>query len=178
MLSSLLAAEDGTAPEDLALYLADLGRYRLWRLREAPEPYLGRLERLLLVLDEDVCQMEGLAAVSLEEAGPSRGYGAQGLWHLFHALVAFLEGTKWLHARELPPGVFPGSFSESVSMLTAAGILSAEHLASYKDLCRLRNRLAHEWDWLPTDVQVRDLLTRHAPVLRHLVASQRARYLA
>lgn len=79
---------------------------------------------------------------------------------------------------QLPPGVLPGSFSESVSLLADTGILPVDSLASYHELCRLRNRLAHEWDGLPSDTQVKDLLTQHAPVLRQVADSLRTRYLS
>lgn len=169
-------ADDGTEPEDLELYLADLGRYRQWRLSETPSAYLGRLELLLDSLAEDLAELERLAGL------PEGAFAAepQNLWlaygRFFHALVAFIDGTKWLIAHEIPEGVAPRSFTEAVAVLSDRGLLPAGGSDACRELCRLRNRFAHGWDWTPSFPEMRALIVRHVPVLRDVACHLRVRY--
>lgn len=154
---------DGTEPEDLALYLEGLDRYREWFLGEAPAQYRDRLDEILRMFDEDIAVLRRLRGLPDEAFLSDPGRAAQVLWHLFHAFVTLLETTKWLLAQGVHAGGRPESFSEAFRWLVERGALPQEKTEVYRDLCRLRNRLAHGLDRPPSAAEVRLLLFRWVP---------------
>lgn len=170
-------ADDGTQPEDLAIYLRGLARYRTWFMKETPARYLGRLERILQALEEDLAALDRLLAVPEDDFLADPAYRDQALWRLFHALVAFLEVSKWLLARETAKGDRPRSFSEAFAWLAEKGVLPLERCDEYRALCRLRNRFAHSMDESPPPAAARAMVQHWLPELRAAAAHLRARYL-
>lgn len=175
------AAAEAEADEDWAVYLADLARYRRWRLAERPAEYLARLERLLDSLVEDLREIERLhGSLDPNLQGSGDASAEEGAWlayvRLFHALVTVLDGTKWAVAREFPGGENPCSFADAFRLLTQAGVLPEGYSADGEALVRLRNRLAHAWEWRPSAAEMRRLLAASLPRLRGFVAHLRARY--
>lgn len=178
----LLAAADGTDNEDLELYLSGLARYQEWRLAEKPADYLIRLERLLESLAGDLQELErlrGALAVIVEASEDMMpGYGEVWLAYgrLFHALVTVVDGTKWVVAREFPDGVKPQSFNGAFRLLVEAGVLPGEDLAAYESLGRLRNRLAHAWEWQPSATEMLVSLDEVIPPIKDFLYRLRLRY--
>lgn len=169
--------DDGTQAEDLAIYLEGLDRYRGWFLNETPAQYQGRLERTLGLFDEDLDALDRLVAIPEGDFLADPAYRDQAMWRLFHGMVAFLEVSKWLLARETPKGVRPRSFSDAFVWLAGEGVLPADRIDDYRALCRLRNRFAHSMDEMPAAAEARGLVLRWLQELRAVAAHLRARYL-
>lgn len=171
-------AADGTDPEDLAAYIEGLGRYREWFLRESPAEYLGRLGRLLSLMSEDIETMDRLAGVRVEGFLADPLNERAGLGALFRCLVGFLEVSRWIAGREnLMVERETRSFADAFRMLVGAGVLPAGDFQVYRELCRVRNRLAHAlWDY-PRNEEIYHLIREYAPRLRAFCDAVRARYL-
>lgn len=174
------AEEDGTHPEDFAVYLKTLKEYYLAAVREAPADYLARLAKLAAEAERVLPCLQRYVALSEDEFTARYADWDQQvriLGEYFIAVRSVVDAMKWAAGREqLPRRPRSYSYAHVLLLLCNAEVLPAERLPDLVRMVRARNAFVHHMD-NPTAGEMRGYLLDSLDAIHSLLSFLRERYL-
>lgn len=172
--------EDGTQPEDYAVYLKTLNGYHKAAMRDTPADYLARLAKLVAEAERVLPSLRSYAALSQDEFTERYadwGMQVRILGEYFIAVRSVVDAMKWLAAREgLARRPRSHSYAHALLLLCNAGVLPAEHLPDLVRMIQARNAFTHHMD-NPTAAEMRGYLLDSVGAIPSLISFLRERYL-
>lgn len=172
------AHEEGTEPEDFAVYLETLEEYYGAAVGETPAEYLGRLAKLTAETERVLPALRRYAALPEHDfvelyAGWDEQVRIVGEY--FIAVRSAVDAMKWLAARE-QLARRPRFYAHALQLLGDAGVLPAGTLPALLRMIRARNTFIHHLD-NPSAGEMHGYLQDSVAAILSLIAILRDRYL-